>query len=191
MSFIAPSTACVRIHVEYALGDLRLRVACSLKSGKINAVELTRALQRDGHPTSIGKAIAEYGKVYKTKHQLRYITDETYARQILEQLNKGEARHALCRNIFYGKKGKLYQTYFDGMEEQLSSLGVVTNAIIYWNALYLEKVLEQMKTEGYDCSEELICKLSPLLFEHINFVGKYSFQYNQDLEDGSLRPLNF
>ena len=76
------------------------------------------------------------------------------------------------------------------MEEQLSSLGVVTNAIIYWNALYLEKVLEQMKAEGYDCIEELICKLSPLLFEHINFVGKYSFQYNQDLEDGSLRPLN-
>ena len=30
----------------------------------------------------------------------------------------------------------------------------------------------------------------PLLFEHINFVGKYTFQYNQGLEDGTLRPLN-
>lgn len=57
-----------------------------------------------------------------------------------EQLNKGEARHALCRNIFYGRKGKLYQTYYDGMEEQLNALGLVTNAIIYWNSLYLEKV---------------------------------------------------
>ncbi|EHV2922798.1 Tn3 family transposase [Enterococcus faecalis] len=37
----------------------------------------------------------EYGKVYKTKHQLRYISDKIYARQILEQLNKGEARQTL------------------------------------------------------------------------------------------------
>ncbi|KRN26456.1 hypothetical protein IV36_GL002006 [Liquorilactobacillus mali] len=40
----------------------------------------------------MGKAITEYGKVYKTKNQLRYLSDEIYARQILEQLNKGEAR---------------------------------------------------------------------------------------------------
>lgn len=133
-----------------------LRVAGSLKSGKVNATELTRALQRSGQPTSLGKAITEYGKVYKTKHQLRYLSDEIYARQILEQLNKGESRHALCRSIFYGRNGKLYQTYIDGMEEQLTSLSVVTNAVIYWNTLYLEKVLEQMKVEGYDCSEELI-----------------------------------
>ena len=82
----------------------------------------------------------------------------------LEQLNKGEARHSLCRNIFYGKNGRLHQTYFDGMEEQLNSLSLVTNAIIYWNTLYLEKVLEQMKKEGFNYSKELISKLSPLLF---------------------------
>lgn len=167
-----------------------LRVAGSLKSGKVNATELIRALQRDGQPTPLGRAITEYGKTYKTKHQLRYISDEAYARQILEQLNKGESRHNLYRAIFHGRNGKLYQTYFNGMEKQLNSLNVVTNAVIYWNTLYLEKVLDQMELEGYDCSEEMISKLSPLLFEHINFVGKYTFQYNQFLNDGSLRALN-
>ncbi|HIB1875500.1 TPA: Tn3 family transposase, partial [Enterococcus faecium] len=167
-----------------------LRVAGSLKSGKVNATELTKSLQRNGQPTPLGKAITEYGKIYKTKHQLRYISDEIYARQILEQLNKGEARHALCRNIFYGRKGKLYQTYYDGMEEQLNALGLVTNAIIYWNSLYLEKVFEQMKTEGFDCSEEVIRKQSPLISDHINFVGKYNFRYEKELSNGILRPLN-
>jgi len=167
-----------------------LRVAGSLKSGKVNATELTKSLQRNGQPTSLGKAITEYGKVYKTKHQLRYISDEIYARQILEQLNKGEARHALCRSIFYGKKGKLYQTYYDGMEEQLNALGLVTNAIIYWNSVYLEKVFEQMAKEGYDCSEEMIRRQSPLIHEHINFVGKYTFRYEEGLSEGELRPLN-
>lgn len=153
----------------------------------MNATELTKALQRTSQPTELGKAIIEYGKVYKTKHQLHYISDEIYARQILEQLNKGEARHTLCRHIFYGKKGKLYH---DGMEEQLTALSIVTNAIIYWNTLYLERVIDQMRVEGFDCSEEKINKLSPLLFEHINFVGKYSFRYDPSLKNGQLRPLN-
>lgn len=72
----------------------------------MNAIELTKVLQRKGRPTELGKAIIEYGKVHKTKHQLCYISDKIYARQILEQLNKGEARHTLCRHIFYGEKGQ-------------------------------------------------------------------------------------
>ena len=69
--------------------DEILRVAGSLKSGKVNATELTKALQRNGQPTELGKTIIEYGKVYKTKHQLPYNSYQIYARQKLEQLNKG------------------------------------------------------------------------------------------------------
>ncbi len=47
-----------------------------------------------------------------------------------------------------------------------------------------------MRVEGFDCSEEKINKLSSLLFEHINFVGKYSFRYDPSLKNGQLRPLN-
>jgi len=47
-----------------------------------------------------------------------------------------------------------------------------------------------MKVEGYDCTDEMIEKLSPLMHEHINFVGKYSFKYDPALNDGSMRPLN-
>lgn len=75
------------------------------------------------------------------------------------------------------------------MEEQLNALGLVTNAIIYWNSLYLEKVFEQMEAEGFDCSEEMIGKQSPLISEPINFVGKYNFRYEEELSNGILRPL--
>lgn len=62
------------------------------------------------------------------------MTDETYARQILEQLNKIESRHSLCRKVLYNRQGKIYQTYINGMEEQLHSLGFTLNCIIYWNS---------------------------------------------------------
>lgn len=76
------------------------------------------------------------------------------------------------------------------MKEQLNALELVTNAIIYWNSLYLEKVFEQMKTEGFDCSEEMIRRQSPLISDHINFVGKDTFRYENGLSNVKLRPLN-
>ncbi|ONN40990.1 transposase [Enterococcus mundtii] len=47
-----------------------------------------------------------------------------------------------------------------------------------------------MKAEGYDCSEEVIRKQSPLISDHINFVGKYTFRYEDGLSNGELPPLN-
>ena len=167
-----------------------LKVIGSLKEGLVSATELIRALRRENHSTSLGQALEEVGKIFKTKHLLRYYCDEDYARAILNQLNKGESRHNLCRKIYFGKNGKLYQAYYEGMEDQLSALGLVTNAVIYWNALYLEKVLTQITAEGIPYTNQDIESLSPLLFEHINFVGQYSFQYDKDLENGKLRALN-
>ncbi len=76
------------------------------------------------------------------------------------------------------------------MEEQLNALSLVTNAIIYWNTVYMEAIIAKMKTEGYQCDDEMIGKLSPLMFEHINFIGQYTFQYDEALADGQLRPLD-
>lgn len=47
-----------------------------------------------------------------------------------------------------------------------------------------------MKTERFDCSEEVIRKQSPLISENINFFGKYTFRYEDELFNGKLRPLN-
>lgn len=50
--------------------------------------------------------------------------------------------------------------------------------------------MTQITAEGIPYTNQDIESLSPLLFEHINFVGQYSFQYDKDLENGKLRALN-
>lgn len=52
------------------------------------------------------------------------------ARSTLAQLNLGEGRHALARDVFHGKRGELYQRYREGQEDQLSALGLVVNMIV-------------------------------------------------------------
>ncbi len=56
-------------------------------------------LQRDGHPTALGEAIAMYGRIFKTLHILSYIdTDETYRRDIKGIRNKDHVRGSLQRS---------------------------------------------------------------------------------------------
>ena len=96
--------------------DDLLRLAGSLKLGKVKATAIMRTLQRAGSLSGLGRAVAELGRVEKILYLLAYVQDEAHRRRILVQLNRGEGRHAVARAIFHGKKGEL--RYREGMEDQ-------------------------------------------------------------------------
>ena len=98
-----------------------LRTAASLKMGTVSASALIRALVNSKRPTTRGKAIAELGKIPKTADLLNVISDATYRRRILIQLNRGAGRHGLGRAVYHGRKGELRQRYKAGQEDQLGS----------------------------------------------------------------------
>lgn len=101
-----------------------LRVVGSLSTGTIRASELMRVTQGGGSPTTLGKALAEYGRIAKTLHMLAFVdVDETYRRRIHVQLNLQESRHALARRIFHGKRGQLYQSYRQGQKTSSARSG--------------------------------------------------------------------
>ncbi|MDQ0717872.1 TnpA family transposase [Streptomyces luteogriseus] len=65
-----------------------LRVAGSLVTGQVRAYDLLRMFGREGRPTPLGQAFAEYGRIAKTLHLLRAVdpVDDTYRRQMNRQL---------------------------------------------------------------------------------------------------------
>lgn len=89
----------------------------------------------------------------------------------------------------HGKRGELRQHYREGQEDQLGALGLVLNMIVLWNTIYIEAVLDQLRAEGYPVKEEDVARLSPLLHEHINMLGRYSFSVPEAVAKGELRPL--
>jgi len=169
--------------------DDMLRLAGSLKLGKVKATAVMRTLQRAGTLSGLGRAVAEFGRVEKTLYLLAYIQDEVYRRRILVQLNRGEGRHAVARAIFHGKKGELRQHYREGMEDQLGALGLVVNAVVLWNTRYLQAALAQEQPVGPASLPEEAARLSPLLHEHINMLGRYEFSLPAAVAAGELRPL--
>jgi len=169
--------------------DDLLRVAGSLSTGTVRASEILRVLQGGGRPTPTGRAIAELGRIAKTLYLLAYLDDEPYRRRILTQLNRIEARHALARQVFHGQRGQLRQRYREGQEDQLGPLGLVLNAIVLWNTRYLDAALAQLRRDGYLVEDADVERLSPLIHDHINLLGRYHFT-NPDRNRGDqLRPL--
>ena len=76
--------------------------------------------------------------------------------------------------MFHGKQGELRQRYREGQEDQLGALGLVVNMIVLWNTVYINAALEQLVREGHHVKSEDVARLSPLVFDHINLLGRYA-----------------
>lgn len=166
-----------------------LRLAGSLKLGRVPATGIMRTLQVGDRPTQLALGLADFGRIDKTIHNLTFIDDENRRRATLLQLNRGEGRHGLARDVFHGKRGELRQRYREGQEDQLGALGLVVNIIVLWNTIYMDAALAQLRQEGYPVRDEDVARLSPFVREHINLLGRYSFAVPEAVVRGELRPL--
>ncbi|WP_372470443.1 Tn3 family transposase [Nonomuraea aurantiaca] len=73
-----------------------LRVVASIYTGEVRAYDVVTMLQRDGHPTALGEAIAAYGRhlqVLAVRHEALFCSDG------------GERPPALCRRSGEAKVG--------------------------------------------------------------------------------------
>src|ERR1700732_591070 len=137
-----------------------------------------------------GSARSSYRMLLHEKREdPNMIDDENKRRSTLTQLNRGEGRHSLGRAIFHGKRGELRQRYREGQEDQLGALGLAVNMIVLWNTIYMEAILNQLRLEEHQVYEADVARLSPLLHDHINMLGRYSFAMPETVARGELRPL--
>lgn len=61
--------------------------------------------------------------------------------------------------------------------------------IVLWNTSYVEAALNKLRADGFEVKDEDVARLSPLVHEHINMLGRYSFSVPDAVARGELRPL--
>lgn len=116
---------------------------------------------------------------------LNYIANEDYRRRILTQLNRCEGRHIVARAICYGQRGEIREKYKEGQEDQLGALGLVTNAVVLWNTIYMQAALDHLQ-QSFVIEEDYKAPLSPLMYGHINVLGHYLFSLQSKSKKGDL-----
>ncbi|OIJ09409.1 DDE transposase [Anaerobacillus arseniciselenatis] len=179
-----------RINTKIIQGnyDDVLRLAHSIRKGTVSASLIMGKLGSYSRQNSLAATLREMGRIDKTLFILDYISSETLRRRIQRGLNKGEAMNALARAIFFGKHGELRERALQDQLQRASALNLIINAISIWNTVYLSQAIEHLKTTG-KYKEELLPHISPLGWEHINFLGEYSFKPEISNSVHSLRPL--
>jgi Tn3 transposase DDE domain-containing protein len=135
------------------------------------------------------RALQEYGRLIKTVFILRYLASEAYRRRINTQLNKGEALHALRRFLFFADEGIIRRKQAEEQTHQAACLNLVTNAVIVWNTVYMQAVIDQLEVDGYRIEGSDLTHVSPARYGHINRYGKYHFDVQTELNRKGLRPL--
>ena len=94
-------------------------------------------------------------------------------RRVHAELNKGEARNALARAVFFNQLGEIRDRNFERQRYRASGLNLLTAAIVHWNTVYLERAVAHLRREGEPIDEAMLIHLSPLGSEHINLTGDY------------------
>ncbi|GHO71332.1 hypothetical protein KSC_102240 [Ktedonobacter sp. SOSP1-52] len=169
--------------------DEMRRVASSIRHGTVSASLLMRKLAAYPRQNQVARALTEMGKLERTVFLLEYFRDAALRRRILIGLNKGEALHALARQLFFGRLGELRDRALEDQIHRASCLHLLVAAVAAWNTIYLTEAFATLRKGGEDIAEATLAHIAPLGWEHINLIGNYHFapQPGRSLEN--LRPL--
>jgi TnpA family transposase len=162
----------IRLREIESQWDEILRAASSIRLGTVTASLLVRKLAAYPRQNRLALAMRELGRIERTLFLLNWMQDPTLQTRVQAGLNKGEARNALARAVFFNRLGELRDRSFEGQSTRASGLNLLVAAIILWNTRYLELAVEQVRSK-IDVPDEYLQYLSPLGWEHINLTGDY------------------
>ena len=175
-------------HIRAHWDDI-LRLTASIQQGTVTASLMLRKLGSYPRQNGLAVALRQLGRIERTLFALDWMQNVELRRRVQIGLNKGEARNALARAVFFNRLGEIRDRSFEQQRYRASGLNLVTAAIVLWNTLYLERAANALRGHGQAVDDALLQYLSPLGWEHINLTGDYLWQQNKLVEQGKFRPL--
>ena len=169
--------------------DEILRLATSIKQGTVTASLMLRKLGSYPRQNGLAIALRELGRIERTLFILDWLQSVELRRRVHAGLNKGEARNALARAVFFNRLGEIRDRSFEQQRYRASGLNLVTAAVVLWNTVYLERAAHALRGNGHAVDDALLQYLSPLGWEHINLTGDYLWRSSAKIGAGKFRPL--
>src|SRR5438128_2442667 len=157
--------------------DELLRLTASLRLGTVTASLLLRKLASYPRQNGLAWALREVGRLEKTLFTLEWLQSVELRRRVQVGLNKGEARNALARAVFFYRHGRVQDRSHAQQQRRAQGLNLVVAAIILWNTLELAQAIEELRGEGVEMTAEQLRHLSPMDWEHIGLTGDYTWDF--------------
>jgi TnpA family transposase len=168
-------------------------IICSLSRKTTTQSTIIRKLS-NGKSRTLA-ALHEYDRLIKCIYVLEYVDNSTLRHYVQQALNRGEAYHQLKRAIT-SVNGNKFRGGNDYQVSQWNNCArLISNCIIYYNSALLSAFLQIHEKNGRQDIVDIISRLSPVAWQHINLNGEYSFSKGKveiDLAGllSDIEPLN-
>jgi hypothetical protein len=100
--------------------------------------------------------------------------DAPLRRRVTAATNKVESFNRFSQWIGFGHRGVIADSDPIEQEKVMKFNALLTNAVIFHNALDIAEIVRQLLEEGWEIDPEDLAHISPYLTEHINRFGEYS-----------------
>jgi TnpA family transposase len=175
-------------HITAHWNDI-LRLATSIRSGTVTASAILQKLSVYPRQNGLAVALREIGRIERTLFTLDWLKNIDLRRRANAGLNKGEARNALARAIFFYRLGEIRDRSFGSQVYRASGLNLLIAAIILWNTRYLEQAFVQLERQGVKVAPTIVTHVAPLGWEHIGLTGDYVWSDGEQPPKDAFRPL--
>ena len=93
-------------------------------------------------------------------------------------LNRGESVHLLQRAVYHGRVGVSRGRRADELRAISTAHTLLTNVVIAWNTMKIQEVVDRWKANKHPIEDSWIRRIGPVHFEHINFKGTITFEFD-------------
>ena len=102
-------------------------------------------------------------------------------------LNKGEARNALARAVFFHRLGEIHNRTFENQRYRASGLNLVVSALSSFGTRFISATPAELRSSGERVRDDLLAHIAPFGWEHITFNRGYVWP-TEPLQN-AFRPL--
>jgi TnpA family transposase len=145
----------------------------SLERGHATASVALKRLVSYSAKNRFYRANRDLGRVLKTEFILSYMSQPQLRARIRRGLLKVEQLHALARDVYYGRRGRVNARELHEQMNSCSCLTLILACIIYWQAREISKAVRENDPakEGVDVG--MLKHISPIEWENVVLYGQY------------------
>ena len=152
------------------------KIIASLALKETTQSIIIRKLSSYGRKNRTKKAMWELDNIVRSLYVLDFIDNISVRRNVQRVLNRGESYQQLKRMVSHANFGRLKAK--TEVEQQIwnECSRLITNCIIYYNATLLSELLVIKEKEKHFDMVDLLKRISPVAWQHINLRGRYLFR---------------
>ncbi len=153
----------------------------SLEHGHTTASVALKRLASCTAKNRFYRANRDLGRVFKTEFLLSYLSEPQLRSRIRRGLLKVEQLHALARDVYYGRRGRVNARELHEQMNSCSCLTVILACVIYWQAKEISRVVRWCQLEDAEDKLDiaLLERVSPIERDNVILYGQYVLDRSQ------------